>query len=246
MNWVRVGRAFRAVRLRLNHRQQDVAGRAGVSRSVISLIERGHLERLSFEMVSRVAGVLEIRLDVTPRWRGGDLDRLLNASHSALHEVVGEMFDELPEWVRGVEVSFAVYAERGVIDVLAFHPPTGSLLVIELKTEIVDVQDLVGRVDVKARLATRIARDRGWNATSVSVWVAVAESRTNRRRAAAHRSMLRAAFPDDGRRLRAWLTKPDGVVRALGFVTDANGASVSRRITSPKRVHRQVQAGERG
>lgn len=246
MNWVRVGAAFRAVRLRLNQSQQDVADRTGVSRSVISLIERGHLERLSFEMVSRVAGVLEIRLDVTPRWRGGDLDRLLNASHSALHEVVGEMFDGLPGWLRGVEVSFAVYAERGVIDILAFHPVTGSLLVIELKTEIVDVQDLVGRVDVKARLATRIARDRGWNATSVSVWVAVAESRTNRRRAAAHRSMLRAAFPDDGRRLRAWLTKPAGVVRALGFVTDAHGASVSRRITPPKRVHRQVQRGERG
>jgi len=40
-----------------------------------------------------------------------------------------------------------VYGERGVIDILCFHSPTGSLLVIELKTEIVDVQDLVGGVD---------------------------------------------------------------------------------------------------
>ena len=236
VNWVRVGRAFRAVRLRLRLRQRDVAARAGVSRSVVSLIERGHLERLSVGTVSRVAGVLEIRLDIVPRWRGGELDRLLNSGHSQLHELIGEMFDQLPEWVRSVEVSFAIHTERGLIDVLAFHPPTGSLLVIELKTEIVDVQDLVGRVDIKSRLALRIARDRGWAPTSVSTWVAVAESRTNRRRLGAHRSMLRTAFPDDGRRLRAWLAHPAGRLRALSFVTDANGASIGRTIAYRKRV----------
>lgn len=236
MNWVRVGQAFRAIRLRMNLRQQDIANRAGVSRSVISLIERGHLERLSFATVSRVAAALEIRLDVYPRWRGGDLDRLLNAGHSAMHELLGRQFDQLPDWVRGVEVSFAVYAERGLIDILAFHPTTGSLLVIELKTEIVDVQELVGRVDIKARLAQAIARQRGWDPRSVSTWVVVAESRTNRRRLAAHRSMLRSAFPDDGHRLRAWLNQPQGQVHALSFVTDANERGVGRKLTYRKRV----------
>lgn len=236
VNWIRVGQTFRAIRLRLRLRQQDVAARVGMSRSVISLIERGHIEHLSFGTVSRVAGVLEIRLDVIPRWRGGDLDRLLNAGHSQLHELIGEIFDRLREWVRGVEVSFAIHFERGLIDVLAFHPPTGSLLVIELKTEIVDVQELVGRVDIKARLARRIAHDRGWEASSVSTWVALAESRTNRRRLAAHRSMLRSAFPDDGRRLRAWLGQPTGRVNALSFVTDASGGSIGRKIAYRRRV----------
>ncbi len=60
------------------------------------------------------------------------------------------------------EVSFAVYGERGVIDILAWHPGERALLVIELKTEIVDIQDLIGTVDRKRRLARVVARDRGW------------------------------------------------------------------------------------
>lgn len=219
-------------------RQQDVAVRAGVHRATISLIERGHWEALSFRIVARVAAVLEMRLDVVARWRGGELDRLVNAGHSRMHEVVAEMFDGLPEWITQPEVSFAIYGERGTIDILAFHPPSGSLLVIELKTEIVDVQALVGRVDVKARLAAKVARDRGWMAKSISVWVAVAESRTNRRRVAAHRSMLRAAFPDDGRQMRTWLRKPIGVRRVLSFVTSAHGSSAGQKWVPVKRVRR--------
>jgi transcriptional regulator with XRE-family HTH domain len=41
MDDIRVGAAFRAVRIRRGWRQQDVADRAGVSRALISLIERG-------------------------------------------------------------------------------------------------------------------------------------------------------------------------------------------------------------
>jgi transcriptional regulator with XRE-family HTH domain len=219
-------------------RQQDVAARAGVHRATISLIERGHSETLSFRVVARVAAVLEMRLDVVARWRGGELDRLVNAGHSRMHEFVAEMFDGLPDWITQPEVSFAIFRERGIIDILAFHAPSGSLLVIELKTEIVDVQALVGGVDVKARLAIRIARERGWAARSVSVWVAIADSRTNRRRLAAHRSMLRAAFPDDGRQMRSWLRKPIGVLRVLSFVTPANGSSASQKWAPVKRVRR--------
>jgi transcriptional regulator with XRE-family HTH domain len=121
-----VGGAFRAVRLRKGLRQSDVGRSARVHRSVVSLIERGHLEHLSFASFSAVAGALEIRLDVVPRWRGGDLDRLLNAGHSQMHELIGRMLDGLPDWTRAPEVSFAIYAERGLIDILAFHTRTGA------------------------------------------------------------------------------------------------------------------------
>ena len=43
------------------------------------------------------------------------------------------------------EVSFSIYGERGVIDILAWHPGRRALLIIELKTDIVDVNELVGR-----------------------------------------------------------------------------------------------------
>ena len=40
------------------------------------------------------------------------------------------------------EVSFSVYGERGSIDILAFHASTGSLLVIEIKSVVPDMQSI--------------------------------------------------------------------------------------------------------
>jgi hypothetical protein len=62
------------------------------------------------------------------------------------------------------EVSFSIFGERGVIDVLAWHAATRTILVIELKTVIADVNELIGNVDRKRRLAPRVAAERGWDA----------------------------------------------------------------------------------
>ena len=100
-------------------RQSDVAEKAGVSASLVSLVERGHMATLSLETIRRVGAVLDIRMDVVARWRGGELDRLLSARHSALQDAVVRWLDSLPGWTVLPEVSFAIYAERGVIDLLA-------------------------------------------------------------------------------------------------------------------------------
>lgn len=63
----RLGRAFRAVRVRRRLRQRDVATAADVSASLVSLVERGHLELVSIRKLRRVASVLEIRVDLVAR-----------------------------------------------------------------------------------------------------------------------------------------------------------------------------------
>jgi transcriptional regulator with XRE-family HTH domain len=238
MDDARVGAAFRAVRLRRRWRQQDVADRAGVSRALISLMERGHLDAVPLRTLRRVAAVLDIRLGILARWRAGELDRLVNARHSALHESVARFFAGLGGWQAVPEVSFSIWGERGVIDILAWHAPSRSLLVIELKTDIVDVQALVGDVDRKHRLAKTIAAQRGWEAASVSSWVLVASSKTNERRIAAHRTMLRAAFPEDGHTIRRWLADPARSVRGLSSWTDG-----TRRSARPSRPIRPTAPG---
>jgi transcriptional regulator with XRE-family HTH domain len=217
MDDMRVGAALRAIRKRRGGRQVDLALRAGVSASLISLCERGHLDSVSLRTLRRIAAALDIRLDLQPRWRGGELDRLLNARHSQLHESVARSFLMLPHWIIEPEVSFSIYGERGVIDILAWHGASRCLLVIELKTLIVDVQALVGDVDRKRRLAREVARERGWDAATVSSWVIVTRDSTNERRIASHRTMLRAALPTDGRSMRGWLLKPAGAVRSLSM-----------------------------
>jgi transcriptional regulator with XRE-family HTH domain len=190
MDDMRVGAAFRAVRVRRRWRQEDVAARAGVPRSLVSEIERGHFDTTSLVRLRAVAAALDIRVDLVARWRGGELARLLSGRHSALNEAVSGYLGRLPVWEFAPEVSFSIYGERGIVDILAFHPASGSLLVIELKTEIVDVNELVGTLDLKTRLGRTIAAERGWQARSVSRWVVVTRERTNQRRIEAHRSML--------------------------------------------------------
>ena len=237
----RVGSALRAVRLRRRLRQADLARSAGVSTATISRLEHGHLDTFKLETIRAVAQALDIRMDLVARWRAGELDRLLNARHSRLHELVARSFRELPEWVAEPEVSFAIYTERGVIDILAWHPARRMLLVIELKTDIADINELVGTVDRKRRLAVEVAIERGWIARggpppAVSVWVIVADGHTNRRRVQTHGSMLRAAFPSDGRSVARWLRDPVRPIRALSFWPNLRGQNVSGGLTPVRRV----------
>jgi transcriptional regulator with XRE-family HTH domain len=216
MEDVRVGNALRLVRRRRGWTQRALAARVGASQGLISMIERGHMDNVSLRILRRVAGALDIRVDLTPRWRAGDLDRLLNARHSELHELVARWFaDELPEWVLAPEVSFSIYGERGVIDILAWHEKTGSMVVIELKTAVTDVNELLGTMDRKKRLAAQVASERGWQLKTVSTWLIVADTRTNRRRLDAHMAVVRNAFPDGTWAMRRWLRRPRETIAAV-------------------------------
>jgi len=242
VNDQQVGAALRAVRLKRRWRQVDVASRAGVDASLISRLERGHLDRLSIATLRRIGSVLDIRLELLARWRGGELAREVNARHAAFHEQIAGHLGSVG-WMLLPEVSFSIYGERGIIDILAWHPATASLLVIELKTAIVDVQELIGTLDRKVRLAPRIAAERGWHARTVSGWVVVAAGTTNRRRVAAHRTMLRAAYPADGRRIRPWLRDPGEPVRVLSMWSELTPGHVRARITPVRRVRAPSRPG---
>ncbi len=233
-----VGRSVRMVRIRKRMRQADLAEAAHVSRATISRIERGHLERLQLGTIRSVCAAVDARLLLDPRWEGADLDRLVGARHSAMHESVARYFLEHPEWITAPEMTFSEFGERGSIDILLWHAATRSLLVIELKTEIVDVQDMVAVLDRKVRLAAKVARDRGWQAATVSVWLVIAHSSTNRRRVAAHAAMLRSAFPDDGRRIAAWLRRPTERVAAMSFLSSAPGKNPGSGFAPVGRVRR--------
>ena len=176
---------MRAIRLRRGQRQADLARLAGASRGSVSRLERGHLETLSVRAIRAIAGALEIKVDMVPRWRGGDLERVVSGRHAALAEaVVGRLVAF--GWTVRPEVSFSIYGERGIIDLFAWRADIRSLLVIELKTEIVDVGETIGTLDRKARLATTVATDLGWAADRCSACLIVADGRTNHRRLSAH------------------------------------------------------------
>jgi transcriptional regulator with XRE-family HTH domain len=236
MDDLRFGAAIRAARILRGWRQTDLTRTAGVSDVTVSRIERGHLDAITIRIVRRVAAALEVRIELQPRSRSADLDRIVNARHAGLADAVLARLARVPGWVVRPEVSFGVSGERGIVDLLAWHAARRVLLVIELKTEIVDVGELLGTLDRKRRLGREIAEPLGWKPAVVATWLIVAEGMTNRRRIEAHGATFQAAFPSDGRRVRGWLVDPLGELRALSFFSDRPGGTVRSGFLAVRRV----------
>jgi transcriptional regulator with XRE-family HTH domain len=232
----RAGHILRTLRQRKGWRQQDLADRAGMSCTMVARIERGAVASIPLGKIRRVAETLGARFDTMVRWQGADLGRLLDARHAAMHETMARLLGGLDGWEFEPEVSFSIYGERGIIDIHAWHPRRRMLLVIELKTEIVEVSGLLGTMDQRRRLAREIGARFGWKALAVSTWVVVAESRTNRRAVSAHTNALRAKMPVDGRGIGKWLRDPVSRVDALSFLPNRHGVTVRRRLAPVKRV----------
>jgi transcriptional regulator with XRE-family HTH domain len=273
MEDARLATAIRAQRIRRRWRQADLAARAGVSRSSVSSVERGSVSRVPIPVIRAVAGALEMRVDLVPRWRGGDLDRLVNRRHAAMHVAVTAWLRAFAGWEFAPEVSYAVSGERGVVDVLGRHPASGALLILELKTELVDVSELLGTMDRRRRLVDAIARGHGWTlregsdlggqgadaagrdgsrpsgrdgSRPVGRWVLMADGSTNRRHVAEHAAVLRSALPGGTIQLRRWLIAPEGESAGIAFFAPGHGTRTMTGLTPVTRVRRsRGEAGSR-
>ena len=235
----RLGSLVRAVRIRKGLRQQDVADAAGLSRASVSRLEAGRVGRLSLDAVERIASVVDVRTELVGRWRGGDGDRLLSWRHSLLADSVTAVLRS-HGWRVEPEVSFSVFGERGVVDQMAWHEGRAHLLVIELKTEFVDINEMLGTLDRKMRLAPRLAMDRGWPPNLVSAWLIITDTRTNRRHAARHASLLRS--PLDGRSLSSFLDDPVAATHGMAFWTGVHPENATKHAT---RILTRVRARKR-
>lgn len=201
---------------------------AGVSRQVVQRIEWGRWSGIPVDKVERVAAALGARLQVGLTWHGEQLDRLVDAGHAELQNTVGTML-RAAGWLVAVEVSFN-HGDRGRYDILAFHPATRIVLVVEIKTAIGDVQATLGVLDVKVRLARRVAEEQGWEQPVVAIpALVIAGERQQHRLVAAHDALF-ARFATRARTARAWVRRPSvGVSGLLMYVPLTNARLVGVR-----------------
>ncbi len=176
-----------------------------------------------------MATALGASLNVRLAWQGEALDRLLDAGHAEIVERVLAIL-RIPGWELATEVSFNVRGERGSIDILAFHSATGSLLVIEVKSVVPDMQAMLYGLDRKERLSGEIARERGWRVTSVSRLLVLPDDRTARRRVANHEATFRVALPGRTAAVKRWLRAPIGRLAGILFLPDVHQASARHRV----------------
>lgn len=175
------------VRIHREWRQCDVASRARVSASVIARHERGVINSLT--MLERHAAALELRVELRLLGRSGQLVRLADEEHAAIVEA-------LADWLRraGFEVeaeaSFSEWGERGRIDLLAYDPRTRTVVIVEVKTLLLDLQQLLGSLNVRERLVSSIAARRGWTVERRITMLAVAGTAANRKVVRTHAALF--------------------------------------------------------
>lgn len=208
-----VGRVVRAVRIRLSWRQEDVAFKARVSRSTVARLERHGGGSVTLATLRRICEILDIDLYLSARWRGGELDRLLDSAHAVLQSVFSSILSGAG-WLVRAEVTYSRFGERGSIDLLAFHPATRTLLVVEIKSVIADVQGLLRPLDAKVRLAREIAAEFGWKARSVVPCLVVHDDSTARRRVSQHAPLF-GRFALRGWDARRWIRAPESAPSGL-------------------------------
>jgi transcriptional regulator with XRE-family HTH domain len=240
---LRIGRSLRAIRVRLGLRQVDVAIRAGVSRSFVSNLERGLSRSSDISRIEAVCVALGADLDVRVRWRGEGLDRLLDEGHAMVVDRLAALLNA-DGWQVSLEVTFNDYGDRGSIDIFAWLPETRSLLIAEVKSVVADAQGTLAPLDRKARVAPKLARERGLDPGSVSRLLIVGDTSTNRRRIARFEALFGAALPDRGWTVRRWLAAPSGSISGLLFLPDSIGDGTRRAAAGRSRVNRPRRARE--
>jgi len=164
---VKLGWTIRELRHAVGWSQRELADRAGVSQSLVSAIETGRVSNVTVETLARLLEAMGARLviDAIPPFLG-DRERQRDPVHiQCTNHVVRRL--ERSGWMTATEVEIGGDRSRGWIDVLAYHPVTHVLLVIEIKTEILDLGAIERALGWYEREAWTAARRFGWRPSMV-------------------------------------------------------------------------------
>ena len=225
MNTRRAASVIRAVRLHMGLRQRDVAIAASVSQSVVSRAERGRLDLVSIPHLDRIGEALRIQFHLDARWLDGDVDRLIDRAHASIVEVVVDMLRG-DGWEVIVEYGFNHYGDRGSVDVLAWHPLERTLLIVEVKSRLTDLQATFTSLATKVRVVPKLVRrERGWDALHVGRLLVMPGSHANRSIVRRHAATFANLFPERMPTIRSWLRRPNRGLGGLWFLSSIPAAT---------------------
>jgi hypothetical protein len=216
----RLGQLVLLLRRRQGITQRILAALAGVPREDLIAIEAGRAGRVRLERIRAVFDQLGGRARLTAWYNGASADRLLDERHARILERALPVV-ERRRFAVASEVTFSDYGERGSLDLLALHSDTAHALVGEVKSAIGSLEETNRVLDVKARLAPKIVRERfGSTPASISRVLILPADRTVRRIIERHAATMTAIYPLRSREFRAWLRQPSGPISAIWFVSE--------------------------
>lgn len=154
-----VGAQVRAARVRRHWTTGRLAVEAGVSRSLVYLVERG--DPTSLETYARLGAALGLRLDVSledPRVKT-PAGRAQDPVHAAIVEALVARYSAQGRRV-GADEPFQHFQFAGRADVTAVDPGGPDLLHHEVKTAMPNVGELAGAWNVKRQYLAGALADR--------------------------------------------------------------------------------------
>jgi transcriptional regulator with XRE-family HTH domain len=175
--------------------QQELADRANTSQAMVSAIENGRVKDLTFSRAERLLAAMGASLATTIEAPFlGDRQRQREPVHARSSTHVASRLRRAG-WHVATEVEVGGDRSRGWIDVLAFHPVTRWLLVIEIKTEIHDLGQIERSLGWYEREAWLAARRLGWHPGRTIGCLLLLATAANDARVAANRESFAAGFP---------------------------------------------------
>jgi transcriptional regulator with XRE-family HTH domain len=243
MDRVSVGNTFRAIRIELRLRQSDVAARAKVCQSTVSDLECGRFGAFSIDTYCRIADAIGADIRLAPQWRGAKLDRLLDRRHALLqNEVVGLL--DRAGWQVSSETSFNHFGDRGSVDVLAWRPDVGALLIVEIKSEIANLEETLRVLDMKSRVVPGLVRrEKSWRPLVVGTVLVLPDATTHRSLVARHAALVSASLPARTLEMRRWLAEPSGSIRGVWFLGGTGPGGAMLNVKLSRRVRIPTQKG---
>jgi len=191
-----------------------------VPREDVIEVEAGHVGRVELDRTRRMFEAVGGRAQLTAWWNGAAADRLLDERHAAYIERGVQVYRRR-DWDPAVEVSFSEYGERGSIDIFAGRQAFRAIAVNEIKADIGSFEEMHRVLDVKERLAPRIAERRfGWRPAVVGRILILPGTSAMRRLVERHASTMDAIYPARTREIKAWLREPTRSIRGVWFMSE--------------------------
>ena len=246
------GRLCRSTRSALGLSQRQLALMVSISPGYLAAIETGSANP-TLAVVERVGDALglELRIVGSPPVLIGERQREL--VHARCSGYVDRRLRS-DGWLTLREVEVVHGRSHGWIDLLAFDPRTGRLVVVEIKSRLDDMGAIERQVNWYKRMAMGIARGERWDVRLTTAWLLLLASDEVDTAIAANRDVLRYAFParggalldtdapglaliDPSNRRRVWLIRPriNGRRTAAPY-RDASDAARRSAASPPRRA----------
>jgi transcriptional regulator with XRE-family HTH domain len=208
----------RDTRTLLDITQAELAAAVGVSRSLIAAIETDRVNA-TLDVVMRIGDVLGLDLQIVGQAPSVIDPRPSGVVHGRCSAYTGRRLGR-HGWSIRREVEVFHGRSHGWIDLLAFHPGSATLVIIEIKTRLDDLGAIERQLGWYERAARDVAARMGWRPMTVVSWLLLLDSEEVELSLRRERDLLRAAFPERASQMRAVLDgeRPSGNGRGIALI----------------------------